>query len=88
MGRGKLTFPEIRLKSSDILRVDHRTLYTIGHEENGVWKYPEPYQKRIIRLRHRIEAEPGHIYRLNVSAEAGKEPTWYYEKDGLSFSEC
>lgn len=87
-------YDEAKLSPSDVARIEHKTFYTIAPVEcksthNPPKHDPKPYQKRVIHLQHRVDVEPGHIYRLNVAAEDGKpEPTWYYEKDGLSFSEC
>lgn len=87
-------YEQIRLSPVDVESVEHKTYYTIAPMEckpahNPPKHDPKPYQKRVIHLRHKLDAEPGHIYRLNVAAEEGKpEPTWYYGKDGLTITEC
>lgn len=79
---------EIQLTKADIVKVIRKTFYTIGHEEKGTWVHPVPYEKRYIYLRHKLDKPVNKDYRLNVATEPGqKEPTWFYESNGLVIHE-
>ena len=90
MGNAK-PYPAIELDRGNVAKVERVTYWTIAYDdERGVRHHPEPYEKRVIRLRHKLDIEPGHIYRIgNIKADEGKtEPTWFYDEDGLTIREC
>lgn len=84
-------YEQIRLSPADVASIEHKTFFAIAPMEcklNLLKHTPEPYKKRVIHLRHKLGAEPGHIYRLNIANPDGKDSTWFYHPDGLTITEC